>query len=79
MDLFVFISPSALKKYRKAEIKARRGAASICEGAYMDVRNRMGTEPQRRIAKYIRRLQNGGDASETRRGEYLRGRVHRRT
>ena len=54
----------------------KKGAASIREGAYIDVRNRADTELQRRNAKYVRRLQNGGDASETRRGEYPRGRVH---
>ena len=69
----------AASRCKTAVIQAVQGAASIREGAYIDVRNRMGAELQRRNAKYVRRLQNGGDASETRRGEYPRGRVHRRT
>ncbi len=38
------------------ELRARRGVASTCEGAYMDVRNRAGTQLQRCIATQMRRF-----------------------
>ena len=44
----------ALRK--TVELRARRGVASTCKGAYMDVRNRAGAQLQRCIATQMRRF-----------------------
>ena len=47
---------SSIVVCKTAELRAVQGVASTCEGAYIDVRNRTGTELQHRNATQIRRF-----------------------
>ena len=56
MGVIIWIQFLPVWNGKTAEMRARQGAASIREGAYIEVRNRTDTEPQRRIATHICRF-----------------------